>query len=163
MARIPTSIKRRLSRLRRRRQKAVQWPNQIRSTTPFRYDASLRIAGVGELHEEIARTTGILATRSHKKGETHGFVRKRVWSEDLWILDSPLGEQASPDEHLQWLWKTVSPHKAYFSALVAKATWADVCLGCLSESAYPLLVADSKSLTLLRELNIGLSFNFTCL
>lgn len=162
MARIPTSIKRRLSQLRRRRQKEIQRPNQLRSTTPFRYDASLRIAGIGEFHEEIILMTGISATRSHKKGETHGFGRQRVWAEDLWILDSPLGEQASLDEHLQWLWSTVAPHKSYFSALVAKAAWADVCLGCLSESAYPILSASSASLSLVREVNVSLSFNFTC-
>lgn len=162
MARIPTSIKRRLARLRRRRQREIQVPTQLRSKTPFRYDACLRIAGIGDLHEEITLKTGIVATRSHKKGEKHGFGKQRVWPEDLWLLESPLGEEASLDEHLFWLWNAIEPHKSYIAALVAKAAWADLCLGCLSESVYPVLSASSASLSLVRELNVSLSFNFTC-
>jgi len=54
------------------------------------------------------------------------------------------------------------PHKVYFATLIEKAAWADLWLGCLSESAYPVLSAKPESLQLRRELNIGLVFNFTC-
>lgn len=162
MARIPTSVKRRLPRLRRRRQREIQAPTSVRSTTPFRYDASFRIAGVGKFHEEISLMTGIAATKSHKSGDVRRFGSKRVWLQDLWILDSPLGEEASLDDHLQWLWNTIEPHKSYFASLISRATWADVCVGCLSESAYPVLSASSASLSMIREINLSLSFNFTC-
>ncbi len=163
MARIRTSIQRRLPRLRRRRQKEIQVPTLLRSGIPFRYDASLRIAGIGEFHEEIFIKTGISPTKVHRKGEPRTALTTKLWDQDLWILRSPLGEQASLNEHLEWLWKAVSPYKNYFAGLISKAAWADVCLGCLSESAFPVLSASADSLSLTRELNLGLSFNFTCL
>jgi hypothetical protein len=162
MARIRTFTLRRLKHLRRRAQKVRSAPTVLRSTLPFRFDACLRIAGIGEHHEELAAHTGIVPTRSHKKGEVRSRRRDIQWAEDLWLLESPLGEHASLDEHLIWLAQTVAPHKEYFGSLIAKASWADICLGCLSESAYPVLSAEPSSLALIRELPLALSFNFTC-
>jgi len=68
---------------------------------PFRFDASLRIGGIGEYHAAIESVTGIVATRAHRKGEPRGSVRHPYWDEDLWVLESPLGEAASIDEHVQ--------------------------------------------------------------
>lgn len=162
MARIRTFTLRRLRRIRRRAQKAKSAPPLLRSTLPFRFDACLRIAGIGEQHDEISARTGIVPTRTHKKGELRSRRKDVRWAEDLWLLESPLGEQASLDEHLAWLTETVTPHKEYFGSLIAKATWADICLGCLSESAYPVLSTEPSSLALIRELPLALSFNFTC-
>lgn len=78
------------------------------------------------------------------------------------MLSSPLGETASIDQHCQWLWETIRPHKGYFEKLIAGASSADICLGCLSESIYPFLEVDAASLTMMRELKLGLTFNFTC-
>jgi hypothetical protein len=132
----------------------------MRSSVPFRYDACLRIGGLGELQEEIERLTGLAATKSHRKGDSVG-MRGRIRQEDLWLLSSPLGEQANHDEHLEWLWCQVKPHVEQFRVLMERAAWSDVCLGCLSESAYPMLTVEPKSLEIVRELNIGFSFNFT--
>jgi len=162
MARIRTFTIRRLQRQRRRSEKVRQVPAFLRSTYPFRFDACLRIAGVGEHHDEITVQTGLLPTRSHKKGELRRRGRDVQWAEDLWLLESPLGEHASLDEHLAWLSETILPHKEYFLRLIARASWADVCLGCLSESAYPVLSARQSSLNIIRELPLALSFNFTC-
>ena len=161
MARIRTFTLRRLTRQRSRSEKTKQAPTVLRSTVPFRFDACFRLAGIGSHHAEITACTGLVPSFSHKKGELRRPGRDVQWAEDLWLLESPLGEEASLDEHLAWLCNTLLPHKEYFGNLIALATWADICLGCLSESAYPVLSAQRSSLAVIRELPLGLSFNFT--
>jgi hypothetical protein len=104
--------------------------------------------------------TGLVATRAHRKGAPYG-LRGKTRREDLWLLESPLGERASHDEHLQWLWSQVGPHREQFERLIQQAAWADICLGCLSESAYPVLSLKPESLQIVHELKLDLSFNFT--
>ncbi len=120
----------------------------------------MRLAGLGDTQAEIEEKTGLKATRSFRKGDPSG-LRGNFRKSDLWLFQSPLGEHASLDEHLQWLWTQVAPHREYFASLVRRAEWADVCLGCISESAYPVLSLEPESTELLRELHLGLSFNFT--
>ena len=162
MASTPTFVRRRLKRLRRRQQRELKVPTVIRSSAPFRFDAALRIGGAGEEHQAIRDQTTLLPSYSHRKGDAIGKSRTAVKAEDIWILESPLGEAASLDHHLQWIWQTIAPHKEFFGTLLKKAKWANVCLGCLSESAYPVLQVEAASLVLLRELDLQLSFNFTC-
>lgn len=113
------------AQVRRRRQRQLHLPVHVRSTKPYRFDACLRIAGVGARHEEIGRVTGLVTARSHRKGDA---IRKskRSYSDDLWLLESPLGDDASLDEHVNWLWQAVEPHTALFVELGRQATWADV-------------------------------------
>lgn len=161
MARVGSNTRRRLARAERRGQKALVRQSE-RNSTPFRYDASLRISGVGDQHDDIAKQTGIIPTHAHIKGEVHGRFTKRAYPDDLWILSSPLGESATMDAHLIWLRNTIQPHYAYFEKLIAQASSADVCLGCLSDSPYPFWEVQPASLDLLRELKLGFTFNFTC-
>lgn len=160
MARISTQVQRRLSRLRRRRARRQAEPSVRRSSTPFRYDACLRLAGLGQTQEAIEQLTGVASSYVHRKGDAIG-RSGRQRKEDLWLLASPLGEQASLDEHLGWLWLQVEPHREAFRRYIQQVSWADVCLGCLSESVYPVLTISPKSLQILRELDLALSFNFT--
>jgi hypothetical protein len=127
---------------------------------PFRYDARLRLGGLGDVQETVFELTGLSASHAHRKGDPFG-RRGSVRKEDLWLLESPLGERASHDEHLQWLWNQIKPHHQQFQELLQCAAWADICLGCLSESPYPVLSVDPGSLHIVRELNLALSFNFT--
>lgn len=161
MARVGSNSRRRLVRLERRGQKALVRQSE-RNSTPFRYDASLRISGVGGQHDDITNQTGIIPTHAHIKGDLLSRLRKRPYPDDLWMLSSPLGESATMDAHLIWLRKTIQPHYAYFEKLIAQASSADVCLGCLSDSPYPFLTLQPASLDLLRELKLGFTFNFTC-
>ena len=160
--RIPTNIQRRLARLRKRSLREREAPQVMRSSVPFRYDACLRIGGLGDIQEQVLGLTGVLATKSHRKGDPVG-LQGRSRQEDLWLLASPLGEQASHDEHLEWRWCQIRSNVEQFRILIERAKWSDVCLGCLSESAYPVLAIEPKSLEIVRELRIGLSFNFTVL
>jgi hypothetical protein len=160
MAHIPTRVKRRLGRLRKRRSRERQAPSVKRSGDPFRYDAALRLAGLGDVQETITSLTGVMPTHAHRQGDLVGH-RSTPRAEDLWMLASPLGEAVSHDEHLQWLWSQIEPHADKFRELIREAAWADITLGCLSESAYPVLSVEPESLRIVRELKIGLSFNFT--
>jgi hypothetical protein len=165
MSRTSTATRKRLDRSRRRRQREISVRTPVRGNFPFRFDACLRIAGVGEQHDNISRETGLLPSHAHRAGDRRSTrsVGLGVWPVDLWMLNSPLGEAASLEEHLDWLWNAIAPHKAYFERLVADAAWADVSLGCLSDSIYPVLNVGAGSLKITRELNLGLSFNLTCI
>ena len=151
------------ARRRREREDGVRTPE--RNNRSLRFDASLRIAGVGDQHENISLVTGVVPWRVHKAGDRRSprTATLGVWTEDYWEFRSPLRESATLEEHLACLWNAVEPHKAYFGGLIARAAWADVCLGCLSESVYPLFTVSAASLNITRELNLGLSFNFTCI
>lgn len=120
MARIPTSIRRRLAKLRRRGKRELQERRYVRSSHPFRFDAGLRIAGLGSEHDNITARTGIAPSYTHRKGDPFGRAGN-FRKEDMWILNSPLGERASLDEHLDWLWRRIEPHKEYFRELTARA------------------------------------------
>ncbi|WP_338845695.1 DUF4279 domain-containing protein [Massilia sp. W12] len=162
MARVQTIALRRMERLRRRKEKKQTGRIYCRSSLVFRFDASLRIGGAGAHHAEISRRTGLQATKALLKGHPVRPNSKRICQEDIWILSSPLSEYAAPGEHLAWLWEAVAPHIDYFSELIPQAAWADICIGCLSESPFPLISIDPSSLELMRRLKIGVSFNFTC-
>ena len=162
MLRISTFAQRRLPQLRRRSQTERHSPQHSRSTYPFRYDASIRITGAGHEHAKITRVSGLVPTHSHLKGEVRSRLNQRRYPDDLWMLSSPLGETATIGQHCGWLWDAIGPNREYFETVIAEASSADICLGCLSESIYPFLEVDASSLTILRELKLGLTFNFTC-
>lgn len=160
MARISTAVRRRLDRGRGRQEKILGNPSCQGRPRLYSFDASLRIAGVGPHHDAMSLTTGILPTRTIRKGERQ--VGKRLWPEDVWLLDSPLGGKTSLDEHVQWLWDTVAPHQSYFREVISQSLGADIVLGCFSESPYPYFTVKNESLRFLMDLNMGVSFNFTC-
>ena len=162
MSGIRTRTRKRLVRLRRRQRTELVGAPHERRLYVFRNDACLRIGGVGRRHAEITARTSLIATSSHLKGEPKRYGRGKLWDEDLWVLQSPLGEAASYEEHLNWLWEAIGPHKAYFDELISTASWADVCLGCLSESYFPVLTVRASSMSIVKELNVDLAFNFTC-
>ncbi|MDH4447977.1 MAG: DUF4279 domain-containing protein [Acidovorax sp.] len=160
MARTSTSVRRRLERGRRRQEKILGNPSYQGRPCFYSFDASLRIAGVGLHHDAISLKTGILPTRTTRKGERR--TGEKRWSEDVWLLASPLRGDVSLDAHVQWLWDTVAPHQDYFREVISESTSADVVLGCFSESPYPYFTVKSESLRRLMNLGVGVSFNFTC-
>ena len=160
MARISTSVRRRLERGRRRQAKVLGSPSCEGRPCLYSFDASLRIAGAGLHHDAISLKTGIQPTRMIRKGERQ--TRTRLWSEDVWFLASPLGGNATLDEHVQWLWDTVAPHQDHFREVISQSASADIVLGCFSESRYPYFTVKNESLRLLMNLGTGVSFNFTC-
>ena len=158
-----TRTRKRLVRARRIRERESTVQAPVRNRLFFRFDASLRIAGIGAWHENITQVTGLVPFQAHRKGEARSRFSTKlgVWPEDQWRLQSPLPESASLEEHVQWLWQAIAPHRRYFEGLIAQATWADLCLGCLSESVYPFFGIKAETLEITRALPLGLSFNFT--
>ena len=163
MSHISTATLKRIERSRRRRRNEDAVRTPTRNTSRLRFDASLRIAGIGARHASITIDTGLVPAQAHLAGDRRSKSSGRlgVWQEDLWRLASPLGEDVPLEMHLQWLWTTIAPHKAYFEQLIAEAAWADVCLGCMSSSVFPFWAVPADALHITRELKLGLSFNFT--
>ena len=158
-----TRVRKRLARSRRKRLHDDAKSQPPRKHRFFRFDASLQIIGAGPWHEEIARTTGLIPFRAHRQGESRSKYNDKLgfWPEDLWILRSPLPESEPLEVHLRWIWQAITPHHDYFAKLIARSQSANICLGCLSESIYPFFSVDAESLHILRQLDLGLSFNFT--
>ncbi len=160
--RITTRVRRRITRLKNRRIRERELPPIVVSSAPYRYDACLRLFGLGDNQREIEAITGLSATRAHREGDPFG-LRGRVRKEDLWLYASPLDGRVNHDEHIKWLWTQIKPHREHFRKLVKQAASADICLGCLSEHPYPLLSISPESLDIVRELELGITFNFTVL
>lgn len=162
MTRINTATKRKLTRIQKRHER-VSSSRPYPVTSPFfQFDASIRIGGVGSYHEAIFLTTGLSASKSHLAGDRVSTRSSAVRKEDLWTLASPLSRNSPIDEHINWLLAAVSSHEAFFAQIVEKAAWADLCLGCLSDIPYPMIVTDISATKLVKMLNLSLSFNFTC-
>lgn len=85
----------------------------------FAFSASFRIMGDKVPFEEIEDTLRLSASHKHQKGELPDKKRSEIWrfQEDAWIIKSPLPEEEKLERHLNWLWETLSPHKAYILKL----------------------------------------------
>ena len=129
----------------------------------YKCDASLRIWNAGPLHERITAETGLHPTRSHLKGtKRHPNAKpEQVWKQDLWTLESPLPKSDIWDEHIRWIWAQVQPHKTFFQQGITGEVVADLCLGCMTDSEAPILRVDAGALGILRELPLGICFNYT--
>ncbi len=155
-------MKRKLARV-RKRQEALASEKSFRVTSPFfEFDASIRIGGAGKFHHEITEKTGICPTRSHLAGDPVSQRSTAVRKEDIWILTSPLDGARPIEEHIDWLLDAVSPHADYLSAITRDAAWADLMLGCLSDIPYPVIATGQSATELIKQLNLTVSFNFTC-
>ncbi|MEW6022789.1 MAG: DUF4279 domain-containing protein [Pseudomonadota bacterium] len=162
MTRLSTAKKRTLTRIQKRTERVLSTRSHPVRSPFFRFDASIRIGGAGKYHESIFLATGLSASRSHLVGDRVSPRSLAVRKEDLWSLASPLEGSRPIDEHINWLLDVVSPHQAFFAQVVEEAAWADLCLGCLSDIPYPLIVTDVSATKLIKMLNLTLTFNFTC-
>ncbi|MES3020442.1 MAG: DUF4279 domain-containing protein [Pseudomonadota bacterium] len=162
MARIRTSTKRKLKRIRKRHVLVSSRKFQNVTSRLFWFDASIRIGGAGKFHDEIFERTGLSPNKSHLAGDRVSASSSNVRKEDIWILSSPFKDNEPIDQHLDWLLHAVAPHVEYLSDVVQNASWADLCLGCLSDVSYPLIATGSSATELVKRLNLELSFNFTC-
>lgn len=157
-----TSKKRKLQRISKRHAR-ISTRKFYRVTSPcFEFDASIRIGGAGKFHDEILLRTGLAPTRTHLTGDKVSSFSERLRKEDIWILSSPLDRALPLDDHIGWLLEAVAPHIGYLNGVFKEAAWADLCLGCLSDSPYPMIAAGDSATELIKKLNLQISFNFTC-
>jgi len=93
----------------------------------FAYGATLRIFGDALDFDQISRTLGVNATRSHRKGD-----RKRDgalgFGHDMWAYQPSVPEDRPLAEHIESLWSQIRPAEAYLRDLKRVAT-VDVFLG----------------------------------
>jgi len=73
----------------------------------FAHSASLRVMNASACHVEIEEVTGLKPSHVHQKGEIVAEASKRSWTNDIWLLSSPLDSKVEPSEHLNWLWQQV--------------------------------------------------------
>lgn len=87
----------------------------------FAYSATFRIMGENIPFDEIENTLKLSASHKHRKGELQN-GRSEIWrfKEDAWMIESPLPDEEKLEKHLDWLWETLSPHKAYILKLKDK-------------------------------------------
>jgi Domain of unknown function (DUF4279) len=162
MTKKTTALLRKISRLNRRLDKKSKNRVVASRGNLYEFDASFCITGIGLNPNSITLNTSLSPTHTHIEGEFRSKFTKRTYKEDMWSLRSPLEGSSSLDEHIAWLWIQLKPHKQYLTEVISKSTSAYIILGCLTESPYPILDINIESTKILRELNLSLAFNFTC-
>jgi len=80
--------------------------------------ASLRITGQGLDFDEISESLGLVASQSHRAGEAQKFGE--LFSQDIWLLESPLGKHKHLETHLKWLVRQLKPGFAYLRTLKSR-------------------------------------------
>jgi hypothetical protein len=110
-----------------------------------RFRATLRIAGEGLDFEEISRTLGLKATRTHRKGG-----KRKV---DMWLYNAPVDRTRPLDEHIMAIWEAARPQMAYLRQL-KKRFKVDLFCGYQSNSCTGGFNVDHRCLGLFAELDI---------
>ncbi len=162
MTKKTTVLLRKINRLNRRLDKKSKNRVVASRGNLYEFDASFCVTGIGLNPEAITLKTGLSPTHTHIAGEFRSKFSKIPYQEDMWSLRSPLERSVSLDEHIAWLWSQIYPHKQYLAEVISKSTSGYIILGCLTESPYPILDISVESTKILRELNLSLAFNFTC-
>lgn len=162
MSHVRASLKRKLSRI-RKRQETISTKKFKRHTSPFfEYDAAFRIGGAGKFHEQIGAVTGLVPKTVRLAGQPRWPHSTLLAKEDIWVLASPLDDSLPLDDHVDWLVQALTPHAGFLKEVIAQAAWADLCLGCLSQVPYPMIAAGKSSTELIKLLDLEIAFNFTC-
>jgi hypothetical protein len=101
----------------------------------FKFTAAFRIIDSANLHAEItSRISAPSSTAS--RGDPIPHLTGRKVSHDMWVFDSPLPEECSWSEHLDWLDQKLRPHITYLRTLRERGVEMDIYLGYRSDHDY---------------------------
>jgi len=93
-------------------------PDTPSESVRFGFSAILRIMCASDRHDNIEDVTGLTPTHKHRAGDEGLFGEP--WPNDLWTLESMLPPAAPLDDHLDWLWNEVRPHRDYLRDLAVQ-------------------------------------------
>jgi len=117
--------------------------------------ASLRILGETLQPDQIGAALGLVATRSHIKGEPRSKKHKAVWRESAWLLQSALGDESDLADHLKWLLDKLEPKLDVITEL-SKKYKVDLFCAFSSGNGQGGFGLDSATLKRIAGLGIGL-------
>lgn len=120
--------------------------------------ASLRIFGETLKPEEVGAKLGLVATRSHLKGERRSKRHTSIWHESGWLLESPLPKESNMPEHLKWLLDAVETRIEVLGELSGKYK-VDLFCGFSSGNGQGGFELDSATLGRLARLKIPLNLD----
>jgi hypothetical protein len=124
----------------------------------FSYYAILRIFSESRLDfDAIGKTLGLEPSKAKRRGVPN--TPNGVPSEfDMWMYTAPVAEQRPLHEHIDALWRVLSPHVKYLKSLKSQAT-VDVYLGYCSNIDHAGVMVPHQSLEMFRalEIDFGLS------
>ena len=80
------------------------------------FSATLRIFGEGVPFDEIEQTLGLEPTHRHERGEEKP-GRTASWQNDMWSYQVPVERERPAVEHVDALWRVLSPHTSFLRAL----------------------------------------------
>ena len=70
--------------------------------------------------DDITKRLGIVPSRKHKTGESHGLNNEFTWKTSTWVLDSRSSIQSTNVEvHLQWLLDQIEPVKSIIKSIAS--------------------------------------------
>ena len=131
---------------------------EMRRTAAVYSDAGLRIMGESLEHEKISQKLGLVPSHTHRAGEVDKFGLP--YPQDMWLLESPLGERKQLDTHLKWLIKQLEPSFSYLKTL-KKEYKIDVFCAFTGSSGGGLSLSPA-ALSLFTELGIKLELSIIC-
>jgi hypothetical protein len=116
--------------------------------------------------DEIGSALGLVATRTHEKGQPRGARKKDgsisttiVWPHSAWHLGSPLGYDANLADHIRWLLDAVEPKLGVLRTLSVKCHPILMQCGFSSECGQGGFTLDGETLARISRLGVSLSVN----
>jgi hypothetical protein len=119
-----------------------------------KFGAAIRVFGRGLDFDEIARMLGLTPSHSHKAGDLDSFGKS--FTDDMWMVGSPLDKSAPMDAHLWWLRHALLPHRAFLLSLREKAK-VDIYCNAMYFSEQSSLTISSEALRIFVDLNLPLA------
>jgi hypothetical protein len=90
----------------------------------------LRIIGVGSKHDAIARTLNVSPSATRAKGEPFpewaASLKEPPIDNDVWILNSPISEEADVHKHLEYFATLLTPAEEAIAHLKAEGARIEV-------------------------------------
>ncbi len=81
--------------------------------------AGIRIIGQKLELEDISRELGLVPSHVHRAGELDKFGEP--YTQDMWLLESPLGKRSELDSHLKWLVQQLEPGFGYLKTIKSQS------------------------------------------
>jgi hypothetical protein len=120
------------------------------------FRASLRISGDTLRPDEIGSLLGINPTKTRLRGGPRSSNSKQVWADSLWLLQSPLGDDCEPVQHLEWLLNSLEPKAEIIKGLADRFRVEFFC-GFSSENGQGGFTLNAQLLQ--RIARIGIAFS----
>ena len=123
--------------------------------------ASLRVAGTDLDPDYISKSLGVESTHFHKRGDLNHL--REPYPRDLWLVQSPQGQEKPLEEHLLWLGEKLIPNRDSIRKLRSSGCAIDIYCWQSRFTEQGAIVLSVKAMDVFRELDCELQVSVLCL